>query len=54
MTLSATLEAMAKFVPATPSFSPGVAPSGNGLPGRVVVRASGATRAAGTAPAAVA
>jgi hypothetical protein len=34
---------MAKFVPAMPSFSPGVAPSGNGLPGRVVVGASGAT-----------
>ena len=35
VTLSATLEAIAKFVPATPSCSPGVAPSGKGLPGRV-------------------
>ena len=54
MTLSATDEAIAKFVPVMPSFSPGVAPSGNGLPGKVVVRASGATRAAGAGLAAVA
>ena len=54
VTLSATLEAIAKFVPAMPTRVPSVAPSGNGLPGSATaVRASGAARAAGTAPAAV-
>ena len=53
--VDATGEAIAKFVPATPARWPGVAPSGNGLPGSAAgVRASGATRAAGTAPAVVA
>ena len=33
MTLPATLEASAKFVPAMPRYSPGVAPSGNRSPG---------------------
>ena len=33
VTLPATLEASAKLVPAMPRCSPGVAPSGNGLPG---------------------
>ena len=46
--LSATLEAIAKLVPAMPSCSPGVAPSGNGLPG-----SAWAARGSGTAPAAV-
>ena len=51
VTLSAMDEAIAKFVPAMPNCSPGVAPSGNGVPGRVSAPPSGATRAAGTAPA---
>ena len=51
VTLSATLEAIAKLVPAMPRCSPGVAPSGNALPGSATTEwASGATRAA---PAAV-
>ena len=37
MTLLATLEARAKFVPVMPRCSPGVAPSGNGLPGSAAV-----------------
>ena len=46
VTLSAMLEAIAKFVPVTPSCSPGVAPSGNGLPGSATVPwPSGTTRA---------
>ena len=54
MTPSATLEAIAKFVPAMPACWPGVAPKGNGLPGSAaMVWALGATRAPGIAPAAV-
>jgi hypothetical protein len=54
VTLLATLEAIAKSVPAMPRCSPGVSPSGNGSPGSATVtRASGADRAAGTASAAV-
>src|SRR6266704_4442989 len=54
VTLSATVEASAKFVPAIPRRSPGVAPSGNGVPGRApVLGACGAARPAGTVPAAV-
>ena len=37
VTPSATLEAIAKFVPAMPRRVPGVAPNGNGLPGSVAV-----------------
>src|SRR5215831_19821013 len=37
VTLSASAEAIAKFVPVTPSCSPGVAPSGNGVPGSAPV-----------------
>ncbi len=55
VTPSATDEAIAKFVPVTPACSPGVAPSGNGRPGRAaVLPPSGATRAAGTVVPAVA
>src|ERR1700741_3627525 len=55
VTPSATDEAIAKFVPATPMCSPGVAPSGNGRPGRAAeTAASGESGAAGTAPTAAA
>ena len=48
VTLVATLEASAKFVPAMPRCSPGVAPSGNSRPGSAAGRPFGAARAAGT------
>src|ERR1700722_5504081 len=61
VTLSATLEAIEKFVPTLPRRLPGVGPSGWILPGSATAAlvsglalASGAGRAAGTSPTAVA